>query len=238
MTDSRELRLLIKKLKGEKCMEEKIKIDFAAIPRTAIKVIVSPAVFFREMPKTGGFVEPLVFMMVMGVTAGIVNVALSFVGIHAGIGKALSSIIRYPVVAAVLGFIWASIVFVIWKLVGSGEPYATAYRCMAYITALWPMTTALDAIPYIGLLLSIALVAYFYVIASIETHKIPSRRAWLVFGIIGAILIVLLVSARIEQRGETMKYRKQLEQSTKETQKDSEEALKSLEEMRKQLEKK
>ena len=219
-------------------MEEKTGIDFKAMPQTAIRVITSPAAFFREMPKTGGFVEPLVFMLVMGVIAGIVNVALSFAGIHAGIGKALLSIIRYPIAAAALGFIWAAIVFVIWKLVGSGEPYETAYRCMAYITALWPITTALDAIPYVGLLLSIALVAYFYVIATIEAHRVPSRRAWLVFGIIGALLVSLFVGGRIAQRGEAMKYRKQLEQPTQEMQKNSEEARKALEEMQKQLEKK
>ncbi len=215
-------------------------VDFKEMPRTAIRVITSPAVFFREMPKTGGFAEPLVFMMVMGVMAGIVNAALSIFGLHVGvgIGKALASIITYPLVIAVLGFIWAAIIFVLWKLMGSREPYETAYRCMAYITALWPITTALGAVPYIGVLPIMALVMYFYVIATIEAHKIPSRRAWLVFGIIGAILIVLLISARIEQRGETMKYRKQLEQSTKEMQKDSEDAQKALEEMQRQLEKK
>jgi len=38
-------------------------IDFAAIPQTAVKVLTSPSEFFRQMPKTGGFVEPLVFMI-------------------------------------------------------------------------------------------------------------------------------------------------------------------------------
>jgi type VI protein secretion system component VasK len=79
------------------------------------------------------------------------------------------------------------------------------------------------------------------VIASIETHKISSRRAWLVFGIIGAILIVMSFGFIIAQRAmveESSKYRKQLEQSTQEMQKNSEEARKALEEMQKQLEKK
>jgi hypothetical protein len=215
-------------------------IDLKAMPRTAIRVITSPAAFFREMPKTGGFGEPLVFMMVMGAIAGFVNAALSIVGIHAGvgIGNALASIIRYPLVIIIPGFIWSAIVFVIWKFMGSREPYETAYRCSAYITSLWPIITALNVIPHAGVLIVIAIGVGFYGIASIEAHKIPSRRTWLVFGVLGAILFVLLISARIEQRGETMKYRKQLEQSTKEMQKNSEEAQKALEEMQKQLEKK
>lgn len=235
MTDSRGLQILIKNGK-EKRMDSK-GIDFKAMPRTAIRVITSPSAFFREMPKTGGFGEPLVFMMVMGLVAGIVNIVLGIVGLHAGIGKALASIIIYPFGVAIFGFIGAAVVFVIWKLMGSREPYETAYRCMAYITALWPITSALGPISYIGVLI-MALVMYFYVIATIEAHNIPSHRAWLVFGIIGAILIVLLISARIEQRGETMKYRKQLEQSTLEMQKNSEEARRALEEMQKRLEKK
>ena len=218
-------------------------IDFAAMPQTAIKVVTSPAVFFKQMPKTGGFGEPLVFMMVMGLVAGIVNAVLSFIGLHigVGIGMALASLIIYPLVGAVLGFIGAAIVFVIWKLMGSRESYETAYRCMAYLAALWPITTAINVVPYIGMLIVIAIWVYYYVIASIETHKISSRRAWLVFGIIGAVLVVMSFGYIIAQRAmmeEASKYRKQLEQSTQEMQKNAEEAQKALEEMQRQLEKK
>ena len=218
-------------------------IDFAAMPQTAIKVVTSPAVFFKEMPKTGGFGEPLVFMMVMGLVAGIVNAVLSFIGLHigVGIGMALASLIIYPLVGAVLGFIGAAIVFVIWKLMGSRESYETAYRCMAYLAALWPITTAINVVPYIGMLIVIAIWVYYYAIASIETHKISSRRAWLVFGIIGAVLVVMSFGYIIAQRAmmeEASKYRKQLEQSTQEMQKNAEEAQKALEEMQRQLEKK
>jgi hypothetical protein len=224
-------------------MEETKDIDFRAMARTAVRVITSPAAFFREMPRTGGFGGPIVFMMVMGLAAGIVNAVLSIIGLHIGmgIGMALVSIIIYPLVGAVLGFIGAAIVFVIWKLMGSREPYETAYRCVAYLAALWPITTALNVVPYIGVLIVIAIWVYFYVIASIETHKISSRRAWLVFGIIGAILIAMSFGFIIAQRAmmeESSKYRKQLEQSTEEMQKNSEEAQKALEEMQKQLEKK
>lgn len=224
-------------------MEETKGVDFRAILRTAIRVIASPAAFFQDMPKTGGFGEPLVFMMVMGVTAGIVNAVLSIVGLHIGmgVGKALASIIIHPLVIAVLGFIWSAIVFVLWKLMGSHEPYETAYRCSAYITALWPIAMALKVIPHASVLVVIAIGVCVYVIASIKVHNISSRRAWLVFGIIGAIFIVMSLGAIIAQRAtieETMKYRKQLEQSTGEIQKDSEEARRAFEETQMRLENK
>jgi len=55
------------------------KIDYAAIPQTAIRVITSPSAFYRDMPKSGGFVEPLVFVIVMGCIAGIIQTVFNFV---------------------------------------------------------------------------------------------------------------------------------------------------------------
>jgi hypothetical protein len=199
-------------------------IDFAAVPATAIKVITSPAVFFREMPKTGGFIEPLVFMIVMGVVAGLVQAVLAIAGLNvgAGAGMALASIIIFPVIIAIFGFIGAAIAFVIWKLMGSQETYETAYRCVAYITALWPITTIFGAIPYIGPVLAIALTVYFYAIAGIESHKIAPQTAWIVSGIIGIILIAMAVGAGIASRalrGEALQYQQQMEEMQKKMEK-------------------
>ncbi len=222
---------------------EKKSIDFAAMPATAIKVITSPAVFFREMPKTGGFLEPLVFMAVLGAVAGLVQAILAILGFNLGVGTgmAIASIIIFPVIIAIFGFIGAAIAFVIWKLMGSKESYETAYRCVAYIAALWPVTTILGAIPYIGIVLVIVLTVYFYAIAGIEAHKIASQTAWLVSGIIGIILIAMTIGAGIAShalRGDSLKYQKQLEETTKEMQKSSEETKKALEELQKKMEKK
>jgi hypothetical protein len=218
---------------------EQTGIDFAAMPQTAIKVITSPATFFREMKKTGGFVEPLVFMAIMGVVAGLVQAVLAMAGLSVGVGvgMAIAVVFIYPIAIAILGFIGAAIIFVIWKLMGSQEPYETAYRCMAYLTALWPITTALGAIPYIGIVLTIAIMTYFYVIVSVEAHKIPSQRAWLVFGIIGAALILMGVGAEIAKRalqGKMQMYQQQMEGTAKEMQKSSEAMKKALEQMQKQ----
>ncbi len=222
---------------------EKQGIDFAAMPVTAIKVITSPAVFFREMPKTGGFVEPLVFMAVMGAVAGLVQAILAILGFNlgTGTGMAISSIIIFPIMAAIFGFIGAAIAFVIWKLMGSTEPYETAYRCVAYITALWPVTTILGTIPYLGIVLVIALTVYYYAIAGIEAHKIATQTAWLVSGIIGVILIAMSIGGAIASRSlrsESLQYQKQMEETAKEMQKSSEATKKALEELQKKMQNK
>ena len=214
---------------------EKKSVDFAAMPQTALRVITSPAAFFREMPKTGGVLEPLVFMMVMAVVMAVVNAVLGLAGLKfvLGVGMAIAGVIITPIIAAIGGFIGAAILFVIWKLMGSQEPYETAYRCIAYLSALMPVLTVAGIIPYAGLLITFAAWTYFLVTASIEAHKILSRKAWVVFGIIGAALFLISLGAQMTARTLQPK----MEQQLKEMQKGSEEMQKKLEEMQRRMQK-
>ena len=232
-------------------------INLSSIQKTAVSVLTSPSAFFREMPKTGGFVEPLIFMVIMGIISGLIQTVFSLVGLHiaAGMAMGVASIILFPIVIAIGGFIGAAILFVIWKLLGSKESYETAYRCGAYISVLMPIITVIGLIPYLGSAVGIALYVYFLVIASVEVHKIPSQKAWLVFGIIGAILIIINISAQMSARKfsrEAVKFREKMEETsramkkqaeemqkqTEDMQKQAEEVRKAAEEMQKQLEKK
>jgi hypothetical protein len=215
---------------------EKKGIDFRAMLQTAIKVVTSPPAFFREMPKTGGYAEPLLFMVVMGVVNGLVTAVLGLFGLTFifSMGMAIASIIIYPVMYAVFGFIGAAIVYVIWKLMGSQENYETAYRCVAYIAAFMPIVSVIDIIPYIGVLAGIALLTWVYVVASVETHKLPSRKAWLVFGILGAAIFLMSLGAGMASRS----MQSGTEQRIKEMQKNTEDMKKKLEEMQKEMEKK
>lgn len=215
-------------------------IDFAAIPGTAVKVLTNPAGFFREMPRTGGFVEPLVFMAAMGVVGGLIQSILAVIGLRlaAGMAMGIASIIIMPIMVAIFGFVGAAILFVIWKLMGSQESYETAYRCGAYASALTPITTLIGIIPYIGSPVGIALMTYFLIVASVEVHSIPARKAQLVFGVIGLILIIFIVSGEFAAR----RMARQMEEASRamqkqaeEMQKQAEEARKAAEEMQKQL---
>ena len=168
-------------------------INFAAMPQTAINVVTKPAEFFQGMPKTGGFLEPLVFAVVMGVIVGIIQAILGLIGLgpaggYGGGGMSgFGMIIFMPIAVAIGSFIGAAIFFVIWKLMGSQENYETAYRCGAYLMALSPITAVLGAVPYAGGLVSMAIFTLYIVMASVHVHNIPSQKAWLVFGIIGLV---------------------------------------------------
>ncbi len=221
-------------------------LNFAEIPQTAIKVLMSPAQFFKDMPKTGGFIAPLVFMVAMGVVAGLLQSIFSIMKLHvaAGMAGGAASIIIIPIMIAIFGFVGAGILYGIWKLMGSQESYEVAYRCGAYISVLTPIMTILQLIPYLGGVAGIALMTLYLVIASTEVHGLPSRKAWLVFGIIGAVFAFLSLNAEIASRKivkNVSKFQKQTEEAVEQMQKSAEEMVKQMEmaaeEMQKSTEK-
>lgn len=218
-------------------------INFAAMPQTAVQVVSAPAEFFKSMPKTGGFVEPLVFAAIMGAVAGVIYAIAGILGLgymSAGVMGSLKMIILTPIFTVIGSFIGAAIMFVIWKLMGSQENYETAYRCTAYLMALAPIVAVLGLIPYVGIIIYMAIWVYYIVIASVQVHNLPSQKAWLVFGIIGLLFMLWglwgVYSAR-NMASTAEQWRKAGEETTKAMEKSSEEMRKQAEEMAKQFQK-
>jgi Uncharacterized protein conserved in archaea len=207
-------------------------INFAAMPQTAVRVVTAPAEFFKSMPKTGGFVEPLIFAAIMAVIAGIIQALINILGLsyaHVGFAESLGRIIVVPIVVVIFSFIGAAIIFVIWKLMGSQKNYETSYRCWAYLMALAPIVAIISIIPYVGGIINIAIYVYFIVIASTQVHNIPSQKAWLVFGIIGAALMLIGITAEYKARSmapTAEQYRKTAEEINRQYLKQIEEARK------------
>ena len=179
-------------------------MDFAAIARTAIKVVAQPAEFFRGMPKKGGFAEPLVFMAAVAVLSGLLQALQGLLHLNmAGSAAAgLAAVVLIPILTVAFGFVGAAVMFLIWKLLGSREDYETAYRCVAYLSVLGPVATVLGVIPYLGPAASMAILTYYLVAASVEAHRIESKKAWTVFGAFGALLIVLSLAGQRSARRE------------------------------------
>jgi hypothetical protein len=211
-------------------------INFAAMPQTAVRVVTAPAKFFKSMPKTGGFVEPLIFAAIMAVIAGIIHALINILGLsyaHVGFVESLGMIIFVPIFAVIGTFIGAAIIYVIWQLLDSQENYETSYRCAAYLMALAPIIAILSVIPYyIGIIVYMAIYVYYLVIASTQVHNIPSEKAWMVFGIIGAVLALIIITIQYSFRNmppTVEQYRKTAEEINKQY-------LKQIEEARKQAE--
>lgn len=171
-------------------------INFSAMPQTALNVITKPSEYFQGMLKTGGFLEPLVFALVMGLIGGILQAIINVIGFgrYTGYGNGmmagLGMIIKMPIYVGIGCFICAAIFSLIWKFMDSHENYETAFRCIAYLAALIPLTTIIGILPYANIINTIIYV-FYVVMASVHAHNLPSQKSWLVFGIIGVFYAII-----------------------------------------------
>lgn len=186
--------------------------DLGTVITQATQVVTDPVTFYRAMAKSGGIGEPLIFALVMGVATGAVLAVLSVIGLT-GMGIAgVGAIVFMPIAFLIAGFIGAAVLFVIWKLMGSPEDYETAYRCVAYSTAIMPVASVLSVIPYIGTLVRIAWGIWLMIIASEVVHGRPKQTALLVFGILGGIGVIMGLNSEYTQRNISSKFEAQAEQ--------------------------
>ncbi|MBF0337374.1 MAG: YIP1 family protein [Nitrospirae bacterium] len=188
-------------------------ISVFRIPSTAIRVLTTPADFFSTMPKKGGYIGPLVFMIAMGVFGGLLKAAVSILGFNIleGIGKAVAAFLFVPVTVTLFGFLAALALFIIWKILGSRQSYETSYRCVAYMSALMPVMVVINGVPFPGGLLSVTLLVIFMVIAGEKVHGIPPMRTRIVFVVLGLVLAMMYVKndQRIRQPEKEKIYQQQ-----------------------------
>lgn len=183
-------------------MSENNQFDFNKVIADARFILTDPKGYYQAMPKSGGFAEPLIFVAVMGAAMGIITAILSlFSSGGAGmLAMGFSAIIFMPIVAVIGIFISAAILFVIWKLMGSPENYETALRSVAAITALYPIVAILSIIPYVGTIIGIVWASWLLILASVIVHGRERQTATLVFGILGALLVISNVSSEYAAR--------------------------------------
>lgn len=170
--------------------------DIGTVLEEAKRVISDPVGFYRDMPTSGGYANPIIFLVVMVVAAMIVSFLFSIIGLakfspFVGGAVSISMLIVGPIFAVIASFIGAAILFVIWKLMGSEKDYETAYRCMAYSSAIAPVIAVITFIPYIAGIVQKLWGAFLMYTASVEVHKIKAQTAKVVFGILAALGIVM-----------------------------------------------
>ena len=163
-------------------------------------VITDPAGFFRTMPRTGGYVEPATFIVATSIATSIVGSLLWLVGSFESSAHAMSflvwAFVISPIVSVVGAFVWGGIFFAIWRALGSEEPYETAFRCGAYMTAITPIVVVLNYFSVIGTLIALGWGFGLSVIASSEVHGIPRPKARIAFGILFAVFALLSISSQ------------------------------------------
>jgi len=178
------------------------KTSLKNITDKALKIIKNPILFYREMSKSGGYLEPVLFVIVIATIVGLLMTLFSLfsLGIMAGSAFGFGTILFTILISIISSFIGAAILFVIWKLMGSNQSYETAYHCIAYASVVYPVVALLSPIPYIGSVISVLISTYLMIIASIEVHDIKQKSAYLVFGILGLIALFSNINNEIAAR--------------------------------------
>jgi hypothetical protein len=179
-----------------------IQEQISSVVNTMISVITNPAGFYKQMSRTGGFVEPIIFMVAMGIIGAVLQIPLSFfhLGMAGSFGMALAYIIIMPIGVIIGGFVGGAILMLIWKVMGSREDYEACFRCFAYATAISPITNLLHVIPYLGPVIGLAWMTYLLVTASVEVHELQPKASWIVFGAIAGILALMSISTQYSAR--------------------------------------
>jgi len=194
-----------------------VKTYFKGLTDLAIKLIVNPVDFFQAMPKAGGLLDPMIFL-VMTVLLDVLLISIgSFVTHGVGLnslGMLFGGMIIASLIALILSIFAAGVFFAIWSFMGSKENYETSYRCLAYAQITVPVAILLSLVPYLGLL-GIAWWLFLIVTATRVVHNLPARPALLVFGIIA----VLASLAYYNSVSSAMRAREHLQEFTRELQK-------------------
>ncbi len=174
-------------------MENTPAFDISKVIEDAKSIITNPVGFYRNLSKTGGFVEPLIYVVVMAAIAAAIMLIFSFIG---GRPVGMGILISMPIMMAIASFISAGIMFLIWKLMGSENNYETAYRCVAYSMAILPISALLSVIPFLGLIIPALWGAFLMITASTEVHGLDKQKATIVFGILALISVFVNMSAQ------------------------------------------
>lgn len=167
-------------------------------------VITNPVEFFRAMPTSGGYADPLIFVAVIAAVCGLMIAVLGIIGLSpsaqfAGFA-ALSAVIIFPIFGVLGSFIGAAIMFVVWKLMGSEKNYETAYRCVAYSWAIAPVVLILSVIPYLGGIIKTLWGTFLMYTASLEVHKLKQQTAKIVFAVLAVIGVLWGINAERTMR--------------------------------------
>ncbi|MBN2644595.1 MAG: hypothetical protein JXR59_03865 [Desulfuromonadaceae bacterium] len=168
------------------------------------QLLLNPAQIFRNLSKTGGYSDPLMRIVSMGLLAGIVKIFVTFFyminGASVGLFTALSAVLFVPITLIAFCYGGSFLLFIAMKALGADSEIETAFRVCAQISGIAPIAVIALAIPYAGNLIMLALLAYLLITAAIEVYQLSSNTAWMIFGISCVLLAILSLGSEFRNR--------------------------------------
>ncbi|KAF5416665.1 MAG: hypothetical protein C5S48_02310 [Candidatus Methanogaster sp.] len=150
------------------------------------KVITTPGDFFKEMPTSGGYEEPLKFAVINYIIAGIGMTLIS-------LGSAFFMIVAMPIFGIIGLFISGAILYICFKIVGGSGSYEGTVRIVAYASAV----NAVAWIPILGWIVALYAI-YLEIVGGTFVHNITTMRSviavFIPIIVIGIIVLVLFAA--------------------------------------------
>ena len=176
--------------------------SFGTVVAIARQVLLDPRSFFARLPKHGGYGEPVIFVGIMSVIAGVLGAVLSnFTPLRiGGMTFAIESILVIPLAAIIGSFIAGGLMHAVWTRMGSRQDFETTYRCVAFSTAIIPVATLIAVLPYFGTLVVNIWWFWLMLLASVTVHGLDLRKSQYVLGALALVVILLNLSGEKTQR--------------------------------------
>jgi hypothetical protein len=164
------------------------------------EVIQKPADFYRKMPTTGGYAEPLTFAAISYFIYGLLSVLFNretigdMYGYGMGTGgyglsNALIFAIMFPIMGIISILIGAAILYIIYKVLGGKGSYEGTVRFICYATAVM----LLSWIPFIGWVFGFYGL-YLYILGGMIVHDVSMVKS-AVAVLLPLVLVILLAVA-------------------------------------------
>ena len=162
------------------------------------EVIQRPSDFYRKMPTTGGYAEPLTFAaisyLIYGLLAALFNRGMmgGMYGYGMGGGgfsfsTALMTVIMAPIAGIISILIGAAIIYVIYKILGGTGTYEGTVRFVSYANAVM----VIYWIPIIGWIFGLYEI-YLYIVGGMFVHNVSMGKSAIAV-LLPTILVFLLV---------------------------------------------
>lgn len=148
------------------------------------EVIQKPSDFYRKMPITGGYAEPLTFAAISyfiyglltalfnrGMMGGMYGNGMMGTGGY-GLSTSLMAAIIFPVMGVVSVIIGAAILYLIYKVLGGEGSYEGTLRFICYASAV----LLLSWIPLIGWIFGFYGI-YLYIVGGMIVHNVSMARS-------------------------------------------------------------
>jgi len=173
------------------------------------EVMQRPSDFYRGMPKTGGYTDPLTFAAISFIIYALLAALLTVLfgsGTHMngmydgmyegmygsvrelGFFAVLMTVIITPIAGIISLFIEAAILYIIYKILGGKGSYEGTVRFISYATAVM----VLSWIPIIGWIAGIYEI-YLYIVGGMYVHGVSMARSAIAI-LLPTLLVILLIA--------------------------------------------